>query len=212
MPIKQRIRASFGFAQGADAIVISRGQSVVNGITGNPNYPHPPVDPALLKTTLDNFSIAIGNAVNGGLAAKVERANNREAAIKMLRVLSHYVEATCDDDMQKFLSSGFEPLTGTRVPPSPLDVPSIKKVEQGSSGELLVKINPAPKAKSYELRYSALDANGAAESWNSQGIPSIRVPASCDGLKPGTIYVFQVRALGRLGFTDWSHSVSRMVI
>jgi len=31
-----------------------------------------------------------------------------------------------------------------------------------------------------------------------------------NGLTPGTTYVFQVRALGRLGYTDWSGTVTRM--
>ncbi len=29
-------------------------------------------------------------------------------------------------------------------------------------------------------------------------------------LTPGTTYTFQVRALGRLGYTNWSDPVSRM--
>jgi len=31
-------------------------------------------------------------------------------------------------------------------------------------------------------------------------------------LKPGTIYAFQARALGKLGYTDWSDSATRMAI
>src|SRR5438128_2694079 len=140
MPIQQRIRAWFGFAKGTIAGVLTQGYSVVNGTTGNPAYPNPSVDLALLKTTLDRLSIAIGNSVNGGKAAKVERDELRQTVIKMLRTLMHYVEATCNDDMQTFLSSGFVPLTASRALPSPLDVPSILKIDQGSTGELLVKI------------------------------------------------------------------------
>ena len=33
---------------------------------------------------------------------------------------------------------------------------------------------------------------------------------SVTGLTPGTIYAFQVRAMGRLGYTDWSDSATRM--
>ena len=33
-----------------------------------------------------------------------------------------------------------------------------------------------------------------------------------DGLTPGTIYAFQVRAHGVLGYTDWSDSATRMCI
>ena len=33
-----------------------------------------------------------------------------------------------------------------------------------------------------------------------------------NGLTPGTTYLFQVRALGRSGYTDWSDSATRMSI
>jgi hypothetical protein len=33
-----------------------------------------------------------------------------------------------------------------------------------------------------------------------------------ENLTPGTTYMFQVRAYGKLGYTDWSQPVQRMVI
>ena len=108
------------------------------------------------------------------------------------------------------MSSGFEPLKTTRVPPQPLEPSAIRKVEQGSTGQLLVKVSCVPKARSYELRYASLDVGGAPGPWTSHPITAVASPTSCNGLTPGAMYAFQVRALGRLGFTDWSHSVTKM--
>ena len=36
-------------------------------------------------------------------------------------------------------------------------------------------------------------------------------PMIIEDLTSGTIFTFQVRALGRLGFTNWSDAVKRMV-
>jgi hypothetical protein len=208
--LKKRIRVSFSLAKTADAVVVARGQSVVNGMTGNPAYPGLPIDPASLKSALESYSKAIGDAVDGGKKAIAERSRQREAVVGMLRILSQYVESACNDDMATFLSSGFEPLTTTRAAPQPLEPAAIRRVAQGNIGQLLVKVASVTKARSYELRYASLDAGGAPGPWTYQPITAVASPTSCNGLTPGATYAFQVRALGRLGFTDWSHSVTKM--
>ena len=128
----------------------------------------------------------------------------------MLRALSHYVELAANDDMATFLSSGFSPLAVARVPPQPLGPASIRRIDQGNTGQLLVKIVPVPKSWSYEVRYAALGTGGTPGLWTSQPITAIASPTACNGLNPGTTYAFQVRTLGRLGFSDWSDSVTKM--
>ena len=54
-----------------------------------------------------------------------------------------------------------------------------------------------------------MTVGGAVPSWNYQGVPTAGT-APFEGLTPGTIYAFQIRALGRLGLTDWSDSVTKM--
>ena len=44
-----------------------------------------------------------------------------------------------------------------------------------------------------------------------QGDEAVHI-ARVEGLMPGTTYAFQVRALGRLGYTDWSDSTTRMPV
>lgn len=47
-----------------------------------------------------------------------------------------------------------------RIPPQPLDQPSIAGVDQGKSGELLVQVTPVEKAHHYEIRDGALGVGG----------------------------------------------------
>ena len=39
-----------------------------------------------------------------------------------------------------------------------------------------------------------------------------KAAAPINGLTPGTMYAIQVRAYGKLGYTDWSDSATRMCI
>ena len=97
------------------------------------------------------------------------------------------------------------------MPPQPLDQPSIV-VEQGPvTGKMKVKIGSVLKALIYQLPYGAIPSGGGPPAqWTDQIITSTK-PTIIEGLTPGTTYTFKVRALGRLGFTNWSDTVTRMV-
>jgi len=65
---------------------------------------------------------------------------------------------------------------------------------------------------SYEFRYApVLGDDGTPAAFTLEAVGSTK-PRIISGLTPGTVYTFQVRALGRLGHTDWSDAVSRMVV
>jgi ABC-type nitrate/sulfonate/bicarbonate transport system substrate-binding protein len=62
----------------------------------------------------------------------------------------------------------------------------------------------------YDLRY-AIEANGILDDeWQIEIITSSQFPYTVSNLKRGAVYAFQVRALGKLGFTDWSDSFTFM--
>jgi len=52
---------------------------------GNPAYTNPPVDPTVLKATLDKFSVAITEALDGGKKAIAEKNKLRGAVGPCLR-------------------------------------------------------------------------------------------------------------------------------
>src|SRR2546429_534964 len=151
------IRANVGSTHLSDNDFQSHCAAVAKGTFGNPAYPNPAVDPAVFKIALDAYSAAIVEAVAGGGQRDFTPEHKQRVALtKMLRKLGHYVEANCNDDMGTFLSSGFEAAVRPPAGPQPLAQPTIKKVDYGNPGQLLVKINPVPRARIYELRFAPL--------------------------------------------------------
>jgi hypothetical protein len=109
-------------------------------------------------------------------------------------------------------ASGFTPAPPrVHTAPQPRAQPAIVSVTQGLSGQALVQLTAIPKAKSYEIQ-SAPMANGVPGAWTTTTVTAAKRPISITGLTPGTTYAFRVRALGALGYTDYSDSATRMMI
>src|SRR5262249_48768666 len=133
----------------------------------------------------------------------------------MLRQLGHYVEIACENEMAKFITSGFEPVPSVFAPPAPPPRPIIKKIKHGvHSGELLISFSSHyRKAVHYKLRYVEGEFHDIAGLWAEITVPSSRPATLISGLKPGQVYTFQVRTFGRDGtFSDWSDAASRMCV
>jgi len=127
----------------------------------------------------------------------------------MIRQLGHYVEANCKDDMATFLSSGFAPIArpGASRPVST----HISSVDNGLTGQMIVRAKSSRNTHSLQVRYAPAGAGGAPGTWVTESFTNGRSMAIY-GLTPGTNYTFQVRALGSLGQSDWSDAVTRMCI
>jgi hypothetical protein len=130
--------------------------------------------------------------------------------IEMLSLLVHYVETSCKQDVGILLSSGFDLAPAPRTSPQPLEPAAIKTIAHGNTGQLLVKLGAVRRARSYEVRFAPVDPDGTPRQWTFQQVVGTTAPVTCAGLTPGSTYTFQVRALGRLGFTDWSQPVAKM--
>jgi Fibronectin type III domain len=206
------IKAVLGFAGVPDADLLSRCNAVHDGMTNNPAYPTPPIDMPGFKAAVDAYAAAIAGALDGGKAAIALRNKLRGEVIFMLHQLGHYVEGACKGDPQTFVSSGFVAVSRTRAPEQPVGQPAIASIDQGNSGQLVVTIKNVPKARHYELRYGAVPAGGGAINWTTILVATTKPPAEFNNLTPGGTYSFQVRAFGKLGYSDWSDPVSRMCI
>src|SRR5215471_5921213 len=126
-----------GYTVMSDDDVASSGTAVVTGLTGNSQFPTLPVDLATLKANIESFRALVVEALDGSRKVIAQKDKQREAVIKMLRLLARYVEVTSDGDMAIFTSSGFVPAS-TKVPPSPLPLPVIRSVTHGIlSGEFV---------------------------------------------------------------------------
>ena len=111
-----KIKPLEGYTAMSDDAIVHVGMAVQTGLTRNSNFQNLPVDLAVLKTNIDSFSALI--AESGSKKVIAQKNKQREAVIKMLRVLGRYIEVHADNDMALFTSSGFMPAATTKVPPS----------------------------------------------------------------------------------------------
>ena len=211
--VPKLIKAALNLHKALPEQVQSQGLALLKGLAGNSNFTNPPVDLNAFKVDLDTYAASIAEAKDGGKKAITLRNKQGGVVIRTIKHLATYVELNCKDDINIFLSSGFQPRSSARSPAQPLDQPTILSIDQGPTGQLLVSIKPVRKAKSYELRYGAAGAGGAASAaWSTLTVPNAKTAVPINGLTPGTTYAIQVRAYGQLGYTEYSDSVTRMVI
>ena len=199
-----KIKAKLAFHNVSDADAQQQFLAVLKGLKNNPALTNPPVDMATYEKGVDSFGMLLTDAQDGGKKAISAKDKQRVAVIKMYTLLGHYVETACNDDPAIFNTSGFIAVTRTKTAPAPLAGSSFQWIDRGpNSGEIAVKIAVLIGAIAYELRYT-LVANGVAS-----GSPTTLTLTSprkliLTGLTPTGTYQFQVRALGKLGFNDWS--------
>lgn len=127
----KKIRASLGFGKTSDADLLKVLEAVLNGMTNNAAYPNPPVAMVDFKSAIDSFSVLVTDALDGGKKVISAKKKQREAVIKQVTLLGHYVEAACNDDVATFDTSGFTAVTTVRTPVQPLSGAKITWVDRG---------------------------------------------------------------------------------
>ena len=217
MTKQKPIKAVKAFARMTAEVVLSTSVNIYDGIFNNPNFtapqaPAPPVDSATLKSANDSLATANAEALDGGKKARAQKAHAKEVVVKLLQQLAVYVQANCKDDMTIFLSSGFTAVSSGKTA-SPPASDSIRKVEPGEvSGQMRITLMKYPGAVSYEVRWAPALAGGNPGTWANQPVAYLRPATTISGLTPGTTYQFQVRAVIKAGYSDWSDSVTRMAV
>ena len=209
------IKAFLGVNFLPDGELLPRLIAAHDGVFGNPAlFSNTPFDAATFKGAIDRFATAAGAVLtDGGKLSVEERNKSRAEAVLMYRMLGHYVENACKSDMNAFVSSGFTAAGKPQPsPPQPLPAPEAPVIEQGPTGEFAVAVTSVAKALYYELFYVPVPAAGGTADPTTVIVTSTRQPTIIKNLTPGTIYKFQVRAFGRLGFSEWSNTAQRMVI
>jgi hypothetical protein len=211
--ILRLIRVALNLSKALPEQILAFGNTVLKGLTGNVNFPTPPVDLPTFKAALDAFATYIVDAKDGSKRAITQRNKQGAEVLRTIRALATYVELNCKEDMAVFLSSGFQPKSTSRNPAQLPDQPTIDELEQGVSGQFLAWVKWVRSAKSYNVRVGAVGPGGATPtSWTTVTIPHAKRPALLNGLTPGTTYAVQVQAYGTVGYTEWSDSMVRMVI
>jgi hypothetical protein len=212
--VPKLIKAVVDFSKKLPEQLFTSAHAVWTGLNGNVNFTNPPVDLNVFKAKLDAYSVSIGEARDGGKKAITLRNTLGEELIRMLRALALYVELNCKDDMNTFLTSGFEARSAARTPASPPATPVIEELDQGVTGQLLAWIKSAGRAaKHYVVRCGQVGPGGATPTtWLTVTVPNAKTAVALDNLTPGITYAVQVCAYGAEGYTPYSDSMTRMVI
>jgi hypothetical protein len=200
----KKIKALLGFQKTSDADLLKQLNAVHDGMNGNSAYSTPPVDMVTFKKEIDSFTVLITDAEDGGKKAITAKNKQREAMVKMVTLLGHYVESACNDDLATFNTSGFVAATTVRTPAAPLPPATIEWIDRGPlTGQVEAKPKTVDKALSYDLRYGLVVNGATPATWTTIILPSPK-KTLISNLTPGATYAFQIRALGKLGYTDWS--------
>ena len=199
------LHVSLTFAQFADSELDDFVAGIIENMTGNTSFTTPTVSMAALGTGKTNFQNGMADTAQGGTAATAAKNAARETLLGLLRQEAIYVQGACNNDLAVLLSSGFS-AASTNHAQSPLETPSILKILNEASTQLVLRVTPITNAKAYEIRYSTTPG-----AWQPGGISTQARHIIVEGLTPGTVYTISVRAIGgSTGHSDWSDSVSHM--
>jgi hypothetical protein len=211
---KNQWKVRIGLSRDSDGDVAKKGRRVQGGTYRNRRFSKPPVPFDDFKSALDRFEALMAEALHGDRRITANKSKVRAEVVGNYELVGVYVQhvAGDDEDPADILSSGYDLFSTSYAEPKPLDQPSIREVRQGKSGELRVMLKTVGRdAKYYVLRHGPQDDNGVVDKWTDMNVTkdvSYGVPLT--GLKPGTTYVFQVCAQGKLGMTDWSDPYTKM--
>src|ERR1700674_211524 len=87
----KQIHVNVGYGALSDKDVATQGVAVVDGMTNNPKFVNPPINPADLKTQVETYASLIAAAADGSKKAITERKKQRAVVVKMLRQLGHWL-------------------------------------------------------------------------------------------------------------------------
>ena len=202
----KKFKALLGLGGTSDPDLLKQLNAAHDGMNGNSAFTAPPVDMQTFKAGIDKFTVLVTDAEDGGKKAIAAKKKQREEMIKQYTLLGHYVEAASNGDPAVFHTSGFIAAPMTRTLPQPLPPASFDWIDRGPvAGQVVVKPKKLAKALSFDVRYG-VEVNGVPPAtWTTVTIPGSK-KWTITNLTPGANYAFQVRGLGRLGYTDWSNS------
>ena len=206
------MRVSVDFNNDKDSELVTKFRRIGRGVKKNVNlFQKPPFDLDQFLSLVDDYNHAIVAAMDRSRMAIAQRNKLRKEATKQATLLSRYVGNVADNDLQIVYAGGCEPAEKYRLLPQPIPKPRMSKVVRGpNSGTALAYITPISRAKHgkvahYELGYAIKNGNDIGDLTI---VPTTRArfPITIKNLIPGTIYIFQARALGnnKNAFTDWS--------
>ncbi len=204
------VKPSIGFLTAdSDAQLVKDSQTIVTSMTNNPSYPSPSPTLANITTAINDFSLAIEKAADGGKTLTLIKNQKRTALGALMRNLASYVHVACKGDLAVLTSSGFPIQKPARTPVGPLPAPEAPTLDFGDrTGQLDASTTPVPNAFTYTWRV----ALASAPTHYLQRIQTTAASIVFENLTPGQIYAVDVNAFGTAGASDWSDASELMVV
>lgn len=204
------VKPSIGFlTSDSDAQLVKDAQTIVNCMTNNPSYKTPSPTLAEVTTAINDFSIAIENAADGGKTLTLIKNQKRAAVCASLRRLASYIHVTCNNDLPTLTSSGFPYQKPTRTPVGPLPPPAAPTLTLGShTGKLDASTTPVPNSALYSWRVALASAPDTYVATDQTTAAS----TTFEDLTPGQVYSVDVNVIGSAGPSDWSDTSQLMAV
>jgi hypothetical protein len=204
------VKPSISFiSNDSDALLVTDTQTILTSMTGNASFPTPDPTLAAVTTALNDFTIALANAADGGITLTSIKNDKRADLAALLRDLANYVQVACNADLTILLSSGFPIQKPQRNPIGVLPAPWNLMISLGShSGQLNAVVPPVFGASIYNWRLTASNAPTVVV----QSAQTTGGRTTFTGLTPGVVYVAQVNVVGAAGPSDWSQPASQMAV
>lgn len=172
-------------------------------------YGKPPVPMEQLLAQIETVTTCNAAALDGGKTAFAERNKQLEELRWMLVQNGRYVE-NCAPDRAAFLLSGYQLAPEGRTQALPLNE-AIRNLDYGeNSGSFRFRFMAVEGADSYELRWALHSPDGSPGEWTTKPFGKTKSYITITGFTPGKVYMFQVRALIHMEFTDWSNPITKM--
>jgi hypothetical protein len=200
--------ALLNFSGGSDDRIRTLGQNVFKSMSGNAYFAQPTVDMKTLGANLDNYvnSIPTKEVLSSDLAAI---KNQYKTILKAnLTALCNYVNGIANGNRVILVTSGFDITPETKAKPEDNSVPTNVNVKIGShKGSMVMSCDAQKSAKTYEAR-----AKNGTDIWSEPISSTKSKTVTLKGLIPGHVYEFQMRTFGTSGSSEWSDTISTMVI
>lgn len=194
-----------------EADIKALAQSIITGLTGNADFPSPPVSPADLQTLLNDF-IALGNEQVAAQAAAQQATEAKRAAldelIAAMKSVLRYAENTVSGNAAKLAALGW----GGKSAPTPLEIPgqprSLEAPRQGDGWLFLDWKAPADggAVAFYKIERRKLP-NGA---WEVAGM-AVESETTLANQERGKEWEYRVIAVNKAGESGPSNTVAAVL-
>ena len=193
------------FSQFTIAKLISKAQTVIASLTGNPDITTPQPTPAQLQTGLTELITAKDAAETGGKQAREIREQKRVAMVSLLKQEAAYVSMIANGDVAIMLGAGFD-VSKIPSPIGPLPKPEKFVVCSPQKGWLQLSLKRIKGAGNYQFEYKKV---GDAE-WTI--VCSQKAKMIITGLDSASQYIGRVLPIGASTDRTYSDEITAVVI